>query len=108
MVLRKLGGEGVRTLLVEGKLVEGRGKRRCAEDPAREPSPRLDRTQGLGSYGPRKSQAWHSAGSEPSASQADPRKQRPQEATLNSSDPKEVTVGHVGVSREAGICGVRG
>lgn len=65
VTLRKLGGEGVRILLVEMKLVEGRRNQHDADDQAPGPSPRLGRTERLGAYGPRKSQAWQLAGPEP-------------------------------------------
>lgn len=50
VILRKLGGEGVRILLVEIKLVERKRNQHHAEDQAPGPSPRLRKTRagGLG------------------------------------------------------------
>ena len=48
VILRKLGGEGVRILLVEMKLVERKRNQHHAEDQAPGPSPRLGKTEALG------------------------------------------------------------
>lgn len=103
MVLRKLGEvvQEPRSLLwwKESRRQEGtgvgEGKAHCAEDHGAQPQAAWN--LGVGDPRLKKSQAWQS---QLSASQAHPRKERPQEGPPMSSDPKEVTVGHTGGSQE--------